>query len=120
MTSIQRLLWGALIVGGVGCATVRPHAWDELVETRWTEICPDPEIATAFIRLEPDSSLAWSYVHPDSLQPSDMHSWTIDGGRLVVSWNLGGAISHYPAGRGTVLEGSSTFCSEEIILLPTR
>lgn len=109
----------SLSVGLGACASTRELSWDELVGTRWTEICPDPEIATAFIRLEPDSSMAWSYEHPDSLRASAMHAWSIDEGRLVVSWNLGGAVSHYPAGRAEALEGSSTFCSDVITLLPT-
>lgn len=117
--AIRCLLLVGLVLGWVGCASVRPLTWDELVGTRWTEICPDPEIATAFLRLEPDSSVAWSYEHPDSLQASDVHSWSIDEGRLVVSWNLGGAVSHYPASAGADLEGSSTFCSDAMTLLPT-
>ena len=112
---------GVLLVG-VGlaaCASVRPLTWDELVGTRWTEVCPDEQIATAFLRLEPDSSLAWSYEHPDSLQASDVHRWSLDDGRLVVSWNLGGAVSHYPAGNAAALVGSSTFCSEATTLVPS-
>lgn len=113
--------FGALLVafGLAACASVRPLTWNELVGSRWAEICPDEEIATAYLRLEPDSSLAWSYEHPDSLQASDVHGWSIDEGRLVISWNLGGAVSHYPAGTQAELRGSSTFCSERMTLVPT-
>ncbi|GAB5534337.1 MAG: hypothetical protein Rubg2KO_05860 [Rubricoccaceae bacterium] len=107
------------IVGLAACASVRPLTWDDLVGTTWAETCPDEQIATAYLRLEPDSSLAWSYEHPDSLALSDVHGWSIDEGRLVVSWNLGGAVSHYPLGTGTALVGSSTFCSDATRLVPT-
>ena len=100
------------------CAGGRALTREALVGSRWTERCPDAEIATAYLRLEPDSSLAWSYAHPDSLRPSDVHGWRVEGGELVVSWNLGGAETRYRRGPGTALAGVSTFCSESVSLVP--
>ena len=102
------------------CSSGRFLTRDELVGTRWVEICFDEQIATAYFRLEPDSSLAWSYEHPDSLQTSDVHGWSVDEGQLVVSWNLGGAVSSYRPSRGPILVGTSTFCSEATTLMPAR
>ena len=101
------------------CASGPALTRDALVGTRWTERCPDAEIATAYIRLEPDASLAWSYTDPDSLVASDVHGWRVEAGELYVAWNLGGAVSRYRRERRGPLVGSSTFCSEATTLVPT-
>ena len=105
-------------LGLSACASPPSLTRDALVGTRWTERCPDTEIATAYVRLEPDSSLAWSYSDPDSLATSDVHAWRVEAGELVVAWNLGGAVSRYRPARGGALVGTSTFCSEATALVP--
>ena len=118
------MTWGtcfaSMSLGAVlsACAGAPTLTRDALVGTQWTERCPDDEIATVYIRLEPDSSLAWSYEHPDSLQASDVHGWSVEAGELYVAWNLGGAVSRYRAGRGPMLAGTSTFCAESVTLVP--
>ena len=82
------------------CAGPRALRLDraDLVGTTWREICPSPEIATAYVRLDPDGRMAWSYLHPDSVRAEDVHTWAVDGERLYLRWNNGSATSRYTAG----------------------
>ena len=102
----------ALWVGLVACAGAARLSRTDLVGTTWREVCPAPEITTAYVRLDADGLLAWSYVHPDSLRRDSVHSWTVEEGALLLRWNLGSATSRYPAGADPrrLEADSSTFC----------
>ena len=111
-----RLCLLALPLAVVGCAGAARLSRADLVGTTWREVCPDPTIATAYVRLDADGRMAWSYVHPDSVRVEDVHTWAVEDGALLLRWNLGGATSRYPAARTpTHLEAdSSTFCLGEL------
>ena len=104
------LLLAATLVAA--CSGGARLARADLVETTWREVCPAPEIATAYVRLDADGLVAWSYLHPDSLRRDSVHTWAVEGGALLLRWNLGSATSRYPAGPDPLrLEAdSSTFC----------
>lgn len=110
----RRVLAPVLLAAlGVGaCAgAARLHRAD-LVGTRWREVCPDPAIATAYVRLDADGHMAWSYEHPDSARVEAVHRWTVEDGALLLQWNNGSATTRYVAGdRADRLTGvASTFC----------
>ena len=94
------------------CAAAPRLARADLVGTTWREVCPAPEIATAYVRLDPDGLLAWSYAHPDSLRRDTVHTWAVQDGALVLRWTLGGATSRYrPTASPRVLAAdSSSLC----------
>ena len=94
------------------CAGPPRLARADLVGTRWREVCPDPEIATATVRLRADGLLLWSYTHRDSLRADTVHTWAVEDGALLLRWNEGSAASRYVAGPNPDRLGatSSTFC----------
>lgn len=108
---------GALLAALVAaaCAGVPRLSRADLVGTTWREVCPAPEVATAYVRLEPTGLMAWSYDHPDSVRVDTVHSWAVEDGVLFLRWNLGSATSRYPgASTPDHLEAdSSTFCLGE-------
>lgn len=110
MTS--RAIAALLAAGLAGCGAAPRLAPADLAGTRWREICPDPAIATAYVRLQGDGLLLWSYRHPDSLQVDSVHTWAVEDGALLLRWNEGGATSRYVPGPDPVrLESTgSTFC----------
>ena len=106
------LLLAAALTVAAGCAGAARLSRADLVGTVWRETCPDPEIATATVRLDPDGTVAWSYSGPGALAADTMHAWSVERGALVLRWNRGRATSHYRAGRdpGRLVADSSTFC----------
>lgn len=102
----------AAAVGLAACAGGARLHRDDLVGTRWREVCPDPSIATAYVRLDADGHMAWSYDHPDSTRVEAVHTWTVEDGVLLLQWNNGSATTRYVVGdRPDRLEGvASTFC----------
>jgi hypothetical protein len=108
-------LLSALTLGLTACAGGAHLRRADLVGTTWREVCPAPEIATAYVLLRPDGLMAWSYEHPDSVRVDTVHSWAVEDGALLLKWNLGSATSRYPAGpTPRRLEAdSSTFCLGE-------
>ena len=109
----RALLLSAAVVAG--CAGAAGLSRADLVGTTWREGCPAPEIATAYVRLDADGQMAWSYAHPDSVRRDTVHTWAVEDGELLLRWNLGSATSRYPAGtHPRRLEAdSSTFCLGE-------
>lgn len=101
-----------LVLLVAGCAASARLDRDALVGTTWREICPDPEIATAYVRLDADGHMAWSYEHPDSARVEAVHTWAVEDGVLLLKWNNGSATSRYTAGPDpTQLDAeASTFC----------
>lgn len=110
---MRRSLLLLLVV--VGCAGGARLSRADLVGTTWREVCPAPEIATAYVRLDGDGQMAWSYAHPDSVRRDTVHSWAVADGALLLRWNLGSATSRYPAGADPrrLQADSSTFCLGE-------
>lgn len=106
----------AIVAGGLvlaaGCAGAARLSRADLVGTVWREVCPDPEIETATVRLDADGTMAWSYDGPGALAPDTMQAWAVQGGALVLRWNRGRAVSRYRAGRDPdqLVADSSTFC----------
>jgi hypothetical protein len=119
---VRRLLLFTLAVAG--CDGMARLSRADLVRTTWREVCPDPSIATAYVRLDVSSSrssgadgrMAWSYTHPDSVRAEDVHTWAVEDGALLLRWNLGGATSRYPAGPDPRRfdADSSTFCVDDL------
>ena len=112
--SRRLVLWSLVAVAGcVGAARLTRAG---LVGTTWREACPAPEIATAYVRLDADGVMAWSYVHPDSVRRDTVHRWAVEDGALWLRWNLGSATSRYPAGRAPdrLDADSSTFCVDTL------
>ncbi|WP_420456744.1 hypothetical protein [Rubrivirga sp.] len=95
-----------------GCAVTARLSYADLVGTTWREVCPAPEIATAFVRFDPDGVMAWSYARPDSVRRDTVHRWAVEDGALLLRWNFGRATSRYPAGPNPARldADSSTFC----------
>lgn len=108
-------LFLALALGLGACAGAARLSRADLAGTTWREVCPAPEIATAYVLLRPDGLLAWSYEHPDSVRVDTVHSWALEDGALLLRWNLGSATSRYPAGPmpNRLEADSSTFCLGE-------
>lgn len=98
-----------------GCAGAARLSRADLAGTTWREVCPAPEIATAYVHLQADGRMAWSYSHPDSVRVDSVHSWAVEDGALLLKWNLGSATSRYPAGPDPrrLEADSSTFCLGE-------
>ena len=113
-----------LALACAACAGAPALTRADLVGTTWRERCPAPGIVDAYVRLDADGRLAWSYEHPDSVRVEDVHSWAVEGGALVVRWNEGGATTRYvraEAGRGgagRLVGGESTLCPEGAVLEP--
>ena len=113
---MRACLLALLVVTGLvyvaGCAGGARLSRADLVGTTWREDCPHPAIATAYVRLDADGRMAWSYVSPDSVRVEDVHTWAVEGGALLLRWNLGNATSRYPAGQDPdrLHADSSTFC----------
>ena len=106
----RRLLAAGLLLAG--CAAGPRLSRADVVGTVWREVCPDPGIATATVRLDPDGTMAWSYDGPAALAPDTMQAWSVDRGALVLRWNRGRAASRYrPTGDPDRLAAdSSSFC----------
>ncbi len=104
-----------LALVAAGCAGAAQLSRADLVGTTWREVCPAPEIATAFVRLDADGVVAWSYARPDSVRRDTVHRWAVEDGALVLRWNLGRATSRYPAGSdpARLVATLSTFCVDE-------
>lgn len=103
----------AVLLTLAACAASGALRREALVGTVWAEVCPSPGIATAFVRLDADGHLAWSYDHPDSLIVEDVHTWAVERGELLLKWNLGGATSRYRAGADPDhLRGAAFFCHD--------
>lgn len=106
----------------VACAGPARLERADLVGTTWRERCPDPGIVDAYVRLDPDGRMAWSYDGPDSLRVEDVHSWAVEDGALVLRWNEGGATTRYrPTDRGrpgTLAASESNLCSAGALLDP--
>ena len=88
----------ALLLGLAACAGAARLDRADLVGTTWRERCPDPEIVDAYVRLDADGRMAWSYERPDSLRVEAVHTWAVEGGALVLRWNEGGATTRYVPG----------------------
>lgn len=109
---MTRLSLIAILLAGcaaAGRARLDPSA---LAGTTWREICPDPAIATAYVRLDADGLMAWSYEHPDSARVEAVHTWAVEDGALLLKWSNGGATSRYVAGPdpSRLDAEASTFC----------
>jgi hypothetical protein len=102
----------AVLLALAACAGPSRLARADLVGTTWREVCPDPEIAKAYVRLRADGMMLWSYAHPDSVRADSVHTWTVDDGALLLRWNEGSATSRYHAGAepGRLASTASTFC----------
>lgn len=111
----RRLLLLLLVAGCAASGRARLDR-DALVGTTWREICPDPAIATAYVRLDADGHMAWSYEHPDSVRVEAVHTWTVEDGVLVLKWNNASATSRYPAGPDPAYldAEASTFCVDAL------
>ena len=111
-----RLVLLALVAAGCSASEALRLDRADLVGTTWLEECPAPEIVEAFVRLDADGRLAWSYVAPDSARLDDVHTWAVEDGVLVLRWNEGGATSRYPAGPDPdrLAAEASTFCVDEM------
>ena len=108
---MRRPLVAVLLLAG--CAASGALRRDALVGSTWAEICPSPGIATAFVRLDADGHLAWSYDHPDSLIVEPVHTWAVEDGELQLRWNQGSATSRYRAGADPDdLLGKAFFCRD--------
>ncbi len=110
----MRLLCLLLLALGA-CAAAPRLVRADLAGTTWREFCLAPEIATAYVRLEPDGQMAWSYAHPDSVRRDTVHTWAVEDGALVLRWTKGMAISRYPASGDPrhLVADSSSFCVDE-------
>ena len=97
------------------CAAAPRLLRADLAGTTWREFCLAPEIATAYVRLEPDGQVAWSYAHPDSVRRDTVHTWAVEDGALVLRWTKGMAVSRYPASGDPrhLVADSSSFCVDE-------
>ena len=106
-----------LVLGVVACAGTARLDRADLVGTTWREVCPDPAIVTAYVRLDSDGRMAWSYEHPDSVRVEDVHTWAVEGGALVLRWNEGGATTRYVAAAPSRLAGrESNLCPDGAVL----
>ena len=109
----MRRLALVLTLAVAACAAAPQITRLDFVGTRWVEVCPDPEIQTAFVQFDPDGRLAWSYEHVDSVRAENVHTWSVRGDTLFLKWSNGTAATAYTptADRGR-LEGTATFCPE--------
>ena len=107
-----------LLVAAAGCTGSQALHLSraDVVGTTWRETCLSPQIATAYVRLDADGHMAWSYDGPDSLLVEDGHTWAVEDGKLLLKWNLGSATSRYPAGPDPahLVADSSTFCIDAL------
>ena len=114
----MRLLLPLAALVLAGCAASGRARLDRaaLVGTTWREVCPNPSIATAYVRLDADGRMAWSYEHPDSVRVEDVHTWAVEGGVLLLRWNHASATSRYPAGPDPdrLAAEASTFCVDAL------
>ena len=95
------------------CAAGPVITREDFVGTRWVEMCPNPEIRTAFVQFDPDGRLAWSYEHPDSVRAENVHTWAVSGDTLFLKWSNGTAATVYTPGDDPGrLHGTATFCPE--------
>lgn len=100
-----------------GCAGAARLSRADLVGTTWREVCPDPEIVAAYVRLDGDGRMAWSYDHPDSVRVETVHTWAVEDGALVLRWNEGGATTRYVAeGPGRLAGRESNLCPDGAVL----
>ena len=103
----------ALLLALAACAGAARLDRADLVGTTWREVCPNPAIVAAYVRLDGDGRMAWSYEHPDSVLVEDVHSWAVEGGALVLRWNEGGAMTRYVPDRPDRLAGrESNLCPD--------
>ena len=112
LVAVLALAASALSGLAAGCAGADRLSRGELEGTVWREVCPNPQIATATVRLDPGGAVAWSYDGPGALAADTMHAWAVERGALVLRWNRGHAFSRYRAGRDLdrLVADSSTFC----------
>ena len=102
-----------LALGVAACAAAPQITRETFVGTRWVELCPDPEIRTAYVQFDPDGRLAWSYETPDSVRAENVHTWSVRGDTLFLKWSNGTAATAYtPTVDPARLEGTATFCPE--------
>ena len=109
----------ALLLALAACAGAARLDRADLVGTTWREVCPDPEIVAAYVRLDADGRMAWSYERPDSLRVEDVHTWAVEDGALVLRWNEGGATTRYVpdrGGAGRLVGRESNLCPGEAVL----
>ena len=103
------------------CAGAPALTRADLVGTTWRERCPTPGIVDAYVRLDADGRMAWSYDRPDSLRVDDVHTWAVEDGALVLRWNKGGAATRYAraeGGAGRLVGSESSLCAEGAVLEP--
>lgn len=100
------------LLGLAACAAAPRLSRADVAGTTWREVCPSPEIATAYVRLEPSGLMAWSYADPGSVRVDTVHTWAVEDGALWLRWNGGSARTRYRAGRypGRLTGEGSTFC----------
>ena len=109
----------ALLLGLAACAGTARLDRAALVGTTWRERCPDPQIVDAYVRLDADGRMAWSYERPDSLRVEAVHTWAVEDGALVLRWNEGGATTRYvvgPGGAGRLAGQDSNLCPDGAVL----
>ncbi|MDT0632274.1 hypothetical protein RQM47_06790 [Rubrivirga sp. S365] len=111
----------ALLLGLAACAGAARLDRADLVGTTWRETCADPEIVDAYVRLDADGGVAWSYERPDSVRAERVHTWAVEDGALVLRWNEGGAATRYvragrEAGPGRLVGRESTLCPDGAVL----
>lgn len=119
MASRLTLLVLLAAVAGSGCATTGPARLDRraLVGTEWIELCPGQDIRTAFVRLDADGHLAWSYDSPEALVVEDVHTWAVADGALELRWNHASATSRFTATADPdELAGTAAYCPDALVL----
>ncbi len=114
-------LFLVVVLGVAACAAAPVLTREDFVGTRWVEMCPDPEIRTAYVQFDPDGRLAWSYERPDSVHAENVHTWAVQGDTLFLKWSNGTAATAYTSGSDPDrLQGAATFCPEGATLQRIR
>ncbi len=115
---MRRLFVLALVAG---CAAAPRLLPSDVEGGTWVEWCPDPDIRTAYVRLEAGGVLAWSYAHPDSARADSVHGWSVRDDTLFVTWANGTAGTAYtPTDDPATLVGPATFCPQGATLRRIR